>query len=91
MSVLRLKAGLSPACTGCEKTPMANGNKHKLTYEERYLLGYMEGYRIGSIKVTKDKISVRELEMCYDMVFLVLNEERNTKSLWIKSTKKGLS
>ena len=124
-----------PVCTGCEKVLMAHGDRHKLTYEENYLLGYMEGYRIGSIKVTreilirclkikareqgfaslkdiiqkinrdvdtaflqeilfyvmKDKISVRELEMCYDMVFLVLNEERNIKSLWIKPAKKEVS
>ena len=106
---------------------MAHGNKHKLTYEERYLLGYMEGYRIGLIKVTReilirclnikareqgftslkgiiqkinrevdtgflqeilfnvmnDNMSIRKLEMYYDRIFLVPNEEKNTKYLWI--------
>ena len=108
----------------------------KLTYEERYNLGYMEGYRIGSIQVAREilirgltikakeqgfasfkgiikkinrevdtgllqeillnimneKISIRELEKCFDMIFLVPNDEKNTKSLWISPfTKEGMS
>ncbi|MCL2008319.1 MAG: hypothetical protein FWG77_09565 [Treponema sp.] len=99
----------------------------KLTYEEKYLLGYMKGYRIGSIEVVreilihclnmkakeqdtvtskkiiqkinreidivfleeiilnlmKDNISARKLEMYYDRIFLVFDEEKNKKILWI--------
>ena len=103
-------------------------NKPTLSYEDRYTLGYMEGYRIGSITVTReilirsliikgkeqsfkptkkiiqkinreididflhqimftivnDKLPVKELEIYYDMIFLVPDEEKNTKRLWIK-------
>ena len=103
-------------------------NKYTLTYEERYLLGYMKGYRIGQItsareiltrcltikgkeqgfmptkriiqkinretdldflheilfNIMKDKLSVKELEICCDRIFLIPDEEKNTKTLWIK-------
>jgi len=29
-------------------------NKHTLSYEENYLLGYMEGQRIGAIKTSRE-------------------------------------
>jgi hypothetical protein len=91
-----------------------------LSYEERYLLGYMEGYRIGRITylrkvlincfhikakeqgivpekkliqkinretdlefllhilfdLSNNKLSVKELEMYYDMYFFVPDEEK---------------
>ena len=100
-------------------------NRSVLSYEDRYLLGYMEGYRFGMIKaareifirclrikgkeqgivpaknlmlkinretdtkflnalffdVYKDKLLVKELEMHYDMYFLVPTKEKNLKSL----------
>ena len=37
-------------------------NRLKLTYEERYLLGYMEGYRIGLIQATR-KMLIRCLSL----------------------------
>ena len=96
------------------------------SYEENYLLGYMEGCRIGAIEVTReilirclhikgkeqgivpaksiiqkinreidhqfllelilnvgnDKLPVRELEIYYDMYFLMPDKEKNMKSLW---------
>jgi len=101
-------------------------NIDELSYEERYLLGYMQGLRIGEITasrkilinclnikakeqgivpekiliqkinretdldflllilldLSKDKISVKELEMYYDMYFLVFDEEKKEKKLW---------
>ena len=109
-------------------------NKHTLSYEENYLLGYMKGFRIGEIKASRDilirclhkkgkeqgivpaksliqkinretdiqffdelilyvlndKLPVSELEIYYDMYFLMPDEEKNVKSLWRKSIlKKG--
>jgi len=101
-------------------------NISELSYEERYLLGYMEGRRIGQITTLRealieclnlkakeqgivpekgliqkinreadlefllhivyelyhDKLSVKELEMYYDMYFLVFDEEKKEKKLW---------
>ena len=100
--------------------------KHSLTYEENYLLGYMEGCRIGAIEVSREtlirclnimgkeqgilpsksliqkinretdkeflfelmvnllngNILVKELEISYDMYFLIPDKEKNEKSLW---------
>jgi len=100
-------------------------NRHTLSYEEGYLLGYMKGCRIGQIETLRkvllhylhtkgkeqsivpdkkliqkinretdiefllyiiydlkdDKSSVKELEMYYDMYFLVPDEEKNKKIL----------
>ena len=104
----------------------AMNNRSVLSYEDRYLLGYMKGYRIGMIEtarkilirclhingkeqgivpaknlilkvnretdtkflnallfdVYKDKLPVKELEMHYDMYFLVPTEEKKLKSLF---------
>ena len=108
-------------------------NKFSLSYEENYLLGYMEGHRIGAIDVSREilirslhikgkeqgivptksliqkinretdtqfllelilnvgngKLPVRELEIYYDMYFLIPDKEKNAKSLWRNQFKTG--
>jgi len=97
-----------------------------LSYEERYQLGYLRGYRIGRIETTReilikclhrkckeqnvvldkklvqkinreidieflgsillcignDIITVKELEKCYDMLFLLPSKDEQKKRLW---------